>query len=63
MLEIQMQLKDKEILNLTEKIDRLERSREQTIKEKELLSKEISILQDLCSKEEVFFLGAREKYP
>jgi archaellum component FlaC len=63
MLEIQMQLKDKEILNLTEKIDRLERSREQTIKEKELLSKEISILQDLCSKEEVFFLGAIEKYP
>jgi hypothetical protein len=63
MLEIQMQLKDKEILNLTERIDRLERSRQQTIKEKELLRKEISILQDICPKEEVFFLGANEKYP
>jgi hypothetical protein len=63
MLEIQMQLKDKEILILTEKIDRLERSRQQTIKEMELLREEISILQDISPKDEVYVLGGREKYP
>jgi hypothetical protein len=61
--EIQMHLKDKEILILIEKIDRLERSRQQTIKEMELLRKEISILQDICPKDEIFVLGGREKYP
>ena len=55
MLEIQMQLKGKEMLMLAEKIDRLERSRQQTIKEMELLRKEISILEDMCPKEEIFF--------
>lgn len=55
MLEMQMQLKGKEILMLAEKIDRLERSRQQTIKEMELLRKEISILDDVCPKEEIFF--------
>ena len=54
MLEIQVQLKGKEILMLAEKIDRLERSRQQTIKEMELLRKEISILEDMCPKEEIF---------
>jgi hypothetical protein len=63
MLEIQLQLKDKEILNLTEKIDRLERSRQQTLKEMELLRKEAYILQDICPKDEVFVLAGREKYP
>lgn len=63
MLEIQMQLKGKEILMLAEKIDRLERSRQQTIKEMELLRKEISILEDICPRDEVFVLGGREKYP
>ena len=43
MLEIQMQLKGKEMLMLAEKIDMLERSRQQTIKEMELLREEISI--------------------
>jgi hypothetical protein len=33
MLEIQMQLKGRDMLMLAEKIDRLERSRQQTIKE------------------------------
>jgi hypothetical protein len=47
MLEIQMQLKGTEILILTEKIDRLERSKQQTIKEMELLRKEISLLKDM----------------
>ena len=58
-----MQVKDKEILILTEKIDRLERSRQQTIKEMELLREEISILQDISPKDEVYVLGGREKYP
>ena len=58
-----MQLKEKEILILTEKIDRLERSRRQTIKEMELLRKQISILEDICPRDEVFVLGGREKYP
>jgi len=49
-----MQLKGKEILML-EKIDRLERSRQQTIKEMELLRKQISILEDMCPKAEIFF--------
>jgi hypothetical protein len=55
MLEMQTQLKGKEILMLAEKIDRLERSRQQTIKEMELLRKQISILEDTCPKEEIFF--------
>jgi fructose-1,6-bisphosphatase/sedoheptulose 1,7-bisphosphatase-like protein len=59
MLEIQVQLKGKEILTQAhfqaEKIDRLERSRQQTIKEMELLRKEISILEDMCPKEDIFF--------
>jgi hypothetical protein len=55
MLEIQTQLKGKEILILTEKIDRLERSRQQAIREMELLRKQISILDDTCHKEEIFF--------
>jgi len=55
MLEIQTQLKSKEILILTEKIDRLERSRQQAIREMELLRKQISILEDTCHKEEIFF--------
>jgi len=63
MLEIQMQLKGKEILRITEKIDRLERSKQQTIKEIELLRQQISIMQDICPKDEVFVLGGREKYP
>ena len=63
MLEIQMQLKGKEILILTEKIDRLERSKQQTIKEMELLRKQISILEDICPKDEVFVLGGRVKHP
>ncbi|MGA9152906.1 MAG: hypothetical protein WBZ36_20200 [Candidatus Nitrosopolaris sp.] len=63
MLEIQMQLKGKEILILTEKIDRLERSKQQTMKEMELLRKQISILEDICPKDEVFVLGGRVKYP
>jgi hypothetical protein len=42
-----MQLKGTEILILTEKIDRLERSKQQTIKEMELLRKEISLLKDM----------------
>jgi hypothetical protein len=62
-LEIQMQLKDKEVLILTEKIDRLERSRQQTTKEMELLRKQISLLEDICPRDEVFILGGREKYP
>jgi hypothetical protein len=53
MLEIQMQLKGKEILILTEKIDGLERLRQQTIKEVEWLRKEISILEDICSSQRV----------
>src|SRR5215469_12688878 len=57
MLEIQMQLKGKEILRITEKIDRLERSKQQTIKEIELLRQQISIMQDICPKDEVFVLG------
>ena len=63
MLEIQMQLKDKEMLMLAEKIDMLERSRQQTIKEMELLREEISILQDISPKDEVYVQGGREKYP
>ena len=63
MLEIQMQLKGKEMLILAEKIDRLERSRQQMIKEMELLREEISILQDISPKDEVYVLGGREKYP
>jgi hypothetical protein len=39
----------KEIMILTEKIESLKRSRQQTIKEMELLRKEISILQDIVS--------------
>jgi len=39
MLEIQMQLKGKEILILAEKFDRLEQSRQQVIREMELLRK------------------------
>jgi predicted metal-dependent phosphoesterase TrpH len=54
MLEIQMQLKGKEILILTEKIDRLERSRQQAIREMELLRKQF-IQEDPCPKEEIFF--------
>jgi hypothetical protein len=50
-----MQLKGKEILMLAEKIDRLERSKQQTIKEMELLKKQISILKDICPKAEIFF--------
>jgi hypothetical protein len=61
MLEMQMQLKDKEIVILTE-IDSLERSRQQTIKEMELPRKEISILQDISPKDEVFVLDGGEKY-
>jgi hypothetical protein len=58
MLEIQMQLKGKEMLMLAEKIDRLERSRQQTIKEMELLRKEISILEDMCPREDIFLTHA-----
>ena len=55
MLEIQTQLKGKEILILAEKIDRLERSRQQAIREMELLRRQISILEDTRHKEEIFF--------
>jgi hypothetical protein len=63
MLEIQMQLKGKEILILTEKIDGLEQSRQQRIKEMEWLRKESCILEDIRPRDEIFVLGGREKYP
>ena len=50
-------------VNSSRKIDRLERSRQQMIKEMELLREEISILQDISPKDEVYVLGGREKYP
>jgi hypothetical protein len=63
MLEIQIQLTSKELLILTEKIDRLERSRQQTIKEMEWLRKEMSILDGIRPRDEIFVLGGRENYP